>query len=72
MQVRLNTRRPVPDNPRATPGKHLWSSAVVLTVTSMLLYYVVGVVESGRAAPGPPGAATDSDGHLFQVASRDS
>lgn len=51
---------------------HLWSSVVVLTVASMVLYYVVGLVESGSAQPWPPCAATDSGCHSFQVASRDS
>ena len=51
---------------------HLSSSVVVLTVASMALYYVVGVVESGSAQPLPPWAATDSGCHSFQVASRDS
>ena len=45
---------------------------MVPAVASMVLYYVVGVVEAGSAAPWPPCAATDSGCHWFHVASRDS
>jgi len=51
---------------------HPWTSVVVLSVASIVLYYVVGLAESGSAAPWPPCAATDSGCHWFQVASRDS